>query len=94
MKNKEKILFLLSTVSVFTYTSGWTYESHDQNPQYEWVDEKDIAIREDGVYIDSNKGLMKVIVIEEDKENKRYLIDCPFFVFDEKHFSDEESEDH
>lgn len=44
-------------------------------PRYEWSDGKDVLVGENGVYIDTNKGLLRLDVVEYDKENDRYLID-------------------
>ena len=76
MKSKEKIVFLLS--SIFMVFNGLLHaqEGHNEDPHYEWFEADEVAICDDGIYADSNKGMMKLNVVEYDKVNNRYKVLC------------------
>ena len=76
MNNRGKIVFLLS--SVFMVFSGLlnAWEEHKEDPHYEWFEGDEVAVEEDGIYADSNKGMMKLNVVEYDRVNDRYKVLC------------------
>jgi len=76
MKNKNKALFLLS--SVFLICNGLLHarEGHKEDPHYVWFEGDEVAAEEDGIYADSNKGLFKLNVVEYDRVNNRYKVLC------------------
>lgn len=76
MKNRKKTLFLLS--SVFLICNGLLHarEGHEEDPHYEWFDAVEVAVCEDGIYADSNKGMFKLNVVEYDRINNRYKVLC------------------
>ena len=74
MKIREKIVFLLSIV--FAVFNGYAREGHEESPHYEWIDGKDVAVNEDGIYIDTNKGMMRLNVVAYDREINRYQVLC------------------
>ncbi len=43
-----------------------------------WLSGTQVHVDKDGVYIDTNKGKIKMNVIEYDYENNRYLVECIF----------------
>ena len=43
-------------------------------PPYEWIDAKNLFITADGVYIDTNKGMTRLLVIDYDAQTNRYLV--------------------
>lgn len=71
MKDKFLISCLLTFCSTLCSQTG-----HDENPHFEWIEGKEVAVLEDGIYIDSNKGLMLLNVVEYDRMNERYLVKC------------------
>ncbi len=52
-------------------------EVEGQATHHEWVEGHEVALCEDGVYVDSNKGPMWLKVVEYDRENDRYLVEWP-----------------
>lgn len=76
MKSREKILFLL--ISGFVVFNGLliAQEEHKEDPHYEWFDSDQVAVNEDGIYADSNKGMFKLNVVEYDRVNDRYKVLC------------------
>lgn len=73
MKNRKKIMLL---IAVFFSNLLSAEECQYQISDYEWIEGKDVMVREDGIYIDTNKGLMPINVVDYDKENDRYLVKC------------------
>ena len=75
MKNREKMVFLLCVFMVFSglLSAG---EEHNEDPHYEWFEGNRVAIQEDGIYADSNKGMIKLNVVEYDRVNDRYKVLC------------------
>jgi len=74
MKINAKTLLLSIFVSVLMFS----LDGEGRNEQYivyKWFEAADVTIRDDEAYIDSNKGLARVTVIEYDSENDRYLIE-------------------
>ncbi|NGX60503.1 MAG: hypothetical protein KR126chlam3_01678 [Chlamydiae bacterium] len=63
MKNRGKIVFLLS--SVFMVFNGLlnAQEGHEEDPHYEWFEADEVAVEEDGIYAASNKGMFKLNVV-------------------------------
>jgi len=59
MKNRKKALFLLS--SVFLICNGLLHsrEGHKEDPHYVCFEGDEVAVEEDGIYADSNKGMFK-----------------------------------
>ncbi len=51
-------------------------EGHKEDPHYEWFEGDAVAVREDGIYADSNKGMFKLNVVEYDRVNNRYKVFC------------------
>lgn len=72
---KHRILII---ASIFSNLTGFLHarEGHDEDPHYEWFDGDEVAVLEDGVYADSNKGMMKLNVVEHDRVNNRYKVLC------------------
>lgn len=72
---KNKMLFV---ALIFVVSSGllYTEEEHKENPHYEWFDRDEVAVQEDGIYADSNKGMFKLNVVEYDRVNNRYKVVC------------------
>ena len=52
------------------------YENHDEDPHFVWFEADGLAVMEDGVYADSNKGMLKLNVVEFDRVNNRYKVLC------------------
>lgn len=71
----KRTLICLSTL-LTTSTLLHSYESHTEDPHYEWFEEEEVAVLEDGVYTDSNKGMIKLNVVEHDRVNNRYKVQC------------------
>ncbi len=76
MKNRKKLNFLF--IGVFMIFNGLlnAQEGHNEDPHYEWFEGNEVAVREDGVYADSNKGMIKLNVVEFDRANNRYKVIC------------------
>jgi hypothetical protein len=51
-------------------------EGHETNPHYEWVTSKEVAVLDDGIFIECHQGLMLLNVVEYDPVNDRYLVKC------------------
>lgn len=43
---------------------------------YEWFEADEVAVLEDSIYTDSNKGVIKPNVVEYDRVNNRYKVLC------------------
>lgn len=41
-----------------------------------WIERKNVNVSEDGITIATNKGVVPLNVIEYDKQNDRYLVEC------------------
>lgn len=76
MKSREKIIFLLSSVLLGFNGSLNAWEGHEEDPHYEWFDADSVAVLEDGIYTDSNKGPLRLNVVEHDRVNNRYKVLC------------------
>lgn len=76
MKNRRKIMFLLSTISILFGSLLTAQEGHKEDPHYEWFEANEVAVCEDGIYTDSVKGMIKLNVVEYDQENDRYKVLC------------------
>ena len=76
MKSREKIIFLLGFVFMVFNCLLYAQGEHNEDPHYEWFEGAEVAIREDGIYADSNKGMIKLNVVEYDRINNRYKIIC------------------
>ena len=76
MRSRKNIVCLLS--SIFMIFNSWVnaWERHEEDPHYEWFEGDEVAIREDGIYADSNKGMIKLNVVEYDRINNRYKVEC------------------
>ncbi len=75
MKTKLTINFLLVTFLSIA-CSLIAREGHEEDPHYEWFEADEVAVCDDGVYTDSNKGMMKLNVVEYDPIGNRYLVRC------------------
>ena len=75
MRNSKKFVF---TSIAFLLFSGMlnAQEGHKENPHYEWFEADEVAVLEDGVYTDSNKGMIRLNVVEYDRVNDRYKVLC------------------
>ena len=71
MKNNFFMSGLLLLCSMLSASEG-----HEENPHFEWIESREVAVFEDGIYIESNKGLMLLNVVEYDQVNDRYLVQC------------------
>ncbi len=78
MKNREKAIFLLSSVFIVFKGLLIAQEDYIEDPRYEWFEGYEVAAREDGIYTDSNKGMMKLNVVEYDEVNNRYKVLCSY----------------
>ena len=76
MKSREKIMFLLSAVFIVFGGLLYAQEGHEESPHYEWFEADEVAVREDGIYAATNKGMMKLNVVEYDRVNDRYKVLC------------------
>ena len=58
--------------------SSWlsAQEEHSEDPHYEWFAGSEVAVEEDGIYADSNKGMIRLNVVEYDRGNDRYKVLC------------------
>lgn len=74
MKNKRKLTIML-IFSVISATLSAS-ENHTEDPHYVWFNENEVAVQEDGIYTDSNKGMMKLNVVEHDRVNNRFKVLC------------------
>ena len=73
MKNK-----VLLGISASLFLSGYLYawERHEEDPHYVWFEGEDVAVMEEGIFANSNKGMLKLNVIEYDRLNDRYKVLC------------------
>ncbi|MDN3506605.1 MAG: hypothetical protein P0S96_05185 [Simkaniaceae bacterium] len=72
---KSSIFIIANT---FCILSGFLYaqEGHEEELHYEWFQEDQVAVAEDGIYAESNKGMFKLNIVEYDRVNKRYKVRC------------------
>ncbi len=74
---KNKIICKLFGLSLIIFSLPLNgQEDGIEMPLYEWIDESELAITENGVYIDTNKGFSLVEVENYNEEKGQYLIDC------------------
>ncbi len=76
MKSREKLVFLLSSVFIVFKGLLIAQENHIEDPHYEWFEGDEVAVREDGIYTASNKGMIKLNIVEYDGLNNRYKVLC------------------
>ena len=76
MKSRGIVVFLLSSVFMVSNILLNAWEGHREDPHYEWFEGNEVAVREDGIYADSNKGMIKLNVVEYDRVNNRYKVIC------------------
>jgi len=50
--------------------------SDDQEPLVEWIDAKDAHVEGNVAFLDTNKGVVFLKVLQFDEENDRYLVEC------------------
>jgi len=75
MNSSKKLAFLF--ISIFMIYNGLNaWEGHNEDPHYEWFAGDEVAVKDDGIYADSNKGLIKLNVVEYDRVNNRYKVIC------------------
>lgn len=77
MKNRETKGFLIGIALMILSSFINAEEDGNQSIHHEWVEQEEVAVCPDGIYIDSNKGLMRLKVIDYDKENNRFLVEFP-----------------
>ncbi|MBS0629745.1 MAG: hypothetical protein JSS30_05920 [Verrucomicrobia bacterium] len=76
MKIRKKVkVFLFAATLIFGYELD-AREGHEESPHYEWIEGKDVAVLDDGIYIDTVKGMMRLNVVDYDRVNDRYQILC------------------
>lgn len=74
MKTRNKINLIALTVLILT--QPLSAHDHNEEPHYEWFEGNQVAIREDGIYTDSKKGMMKLNVVAYDSINDKYKVQC------------------
>ncbi len=75
MKNNNKIILLFLCGATFTrLLHGHT--NHNEDPHYEWFESIDVAVKEEGVYASSYRGMFKLNVVDYDPINDRYKVQC------------------
>lgn len=72
---RSVLFFLCINLYAFGFINS-PDEDHSEDPHYVWFDGKDVVVHEDGIYIDSNKGMAKINVVEYDRLNDRYKVLC------------------
>lgn len=74
---------LLGTLCVNLYSEESVDHSH-----YHWIEEEMIALQEDGVYISTVRGMLKLNVVGYDETTRCYQVECRCAVLDEKYNQD------
>lgn len=72
MRNR-KIVALLGIIFVANFLIA--EENTHKQPRYEWIDRDQVAECEDGIYVETTKGMARLDVIEYDEKTDHYLID-------------------
>lgn len=76
MKHKDKITLLLSSSILFFTGLLHGQEDHSEDPHYVWFEGNGLAVTENGIFADSNKGMLQLNVVEYDRVNDRYKVLC------------------
>lgn len=74
MRNNKIISKIISFLFFGGLLTAW--DGHKEDPHYVWFEGGEVAVQEDGIYADSNKGMFKLSVIEYDRVNNRYKVLC------------------
>lgn len=71
----RKVLFAVACMVTFTgLLCAW--EGHEESPHYEWISGEDVAVHEDGIYMATAKGMMRLNVVGYDRVTDQYQVLC------------------
>lgn len=59
-----------------SFSAIQAYEEHVEDPHYVWFPASEVYVSEDGVYVDTKRGMMQLNVVEHDRVADRYKVLC------------------
>lgn len=76
MKNRRMLKLLFSSACTIFSCLLNAQEDHKEDPHYVWFEGNEVLVQEDGIYAASNKGMIKLNVVEYDRINNRHKVLC------------------